>query len=786
MREAVARRRIQVRGTVQGVGFRPFVHRLAARHGLTGWVLNHAGGVEIEVEGPARTLDLFMAGLRGEAPPLARIEALGVEDRPPSGAGTFEIRLTRAEAGESQPVPPDTAVCADCLRELFDPADRRYRYPFINCTNCGPRFTVIEAMPYDRPRTTMRRFPLCGLCRREYENPSDRRFHAQPNACPACGPRLWFANRIGIEQPGEAIGLAAAALRDGAILAIKGLGGFQLCCDAGDEHVVRRLRERKHRPSKPFAIMLPDLSAVQALCRVSEHEAAILTGTARPVVLLRRRDPGAGAGVSPAVSPTVSPAVAPAVAPGLHELGVMLPYTPVHHLLLQAMDCPLVMTSGNLTEEPIARDNHEALHRLGPLADGFLFHDRDIAARYDDSVVRVMAGDERLVRRARGYCPAPMPIAGAYGDVLAFGGHLKNTFCILKDGRAYVGPHIGDLDEPLAFAHQQEALTTYLRLFESEPRLLACDSHPDYASTRLAETWGDGSPDLVRVQHHHAHIASVMAEHGLRGGLIGVAFDGTGYGTDGTVWGGEFLVSDERSFVRAGHLEPVRLPGGDRCAREGWRMACAYLLAAGLGSEQLPGWLQDGEGAPDEQRWRLVTRLAASPTAAPLTTSAGRLFDAVASLLGVGHCSTFEAEAAMRLEGVASAVDIGAVEPWPVAMAGTPLRLDTPGLVKHLVRERCAGRPVAELAAAFHASLALAIVEACERLRSVYGLGRVALSGGVFQNGRLLERAMRLLVERDFAVYVNRSVPANDGGISLGQALVAAARSARGGERYVR
>jgi hydrogenase maturation protein HypF len=455
----------------------------------------------------------------------------------------------------------------------------------------------------------------------------------------------------------------------------------------------------------------------------------------------------------------------------------MLPYTPLHHLLLREVGRPLVMTSGNVSEEPIARDNAEALERLGGIAGRFLLHDRDIAARYDDSVTRVVAGEERVVRRARGHCPLPAPLAGMDTEVVALGAHLKNTFCVLRGGDAFVGPHIGDLDHPLTLRHQDEALAACLRLFGARPEVVACDLHPDYASTAVAERLAAGLPagEPVRVQHHHAHVASVMAEHGLRGRLLGVAFDGVGHGADGGIWGGELLVCDEADFHRAGHLVPVRQPGGDLCAREGWRMAASYLCAAGLSGETPPPWL--GEDRPDERRWRLVVRVAASPTAAPLSTSAGRLFDAVASLLGVAHHSSFEAEAAMRLEALATGIDPAAAGAYPVGMEGDPLRVDTLGLIRALVADRVAGVPVALLAARFHESLARAVAGACRVLSRNTGLRRVALSGGVFQNVLLLERCISMLEDAGLEVYTNRIVPANDGGISLGQALVAAARS---------
>jgi hydrogenase maturation protein HypF len=764
---ARVRRRLRVRGVVQGVGFRPFVWELARAHELAGTVCNTSGAVLIEVEGDPAAVDAFAGDLRARPPRLARVVAVESAELEPRGEDGFRIVESVAVEGEYQPVSPDAATCPECLAEILDPAQRRHRYAFTNCTACGPRFTIIEGLPYDRARTTMRRFPMCAACRAEYDDPRDRRFHAQPVACPACGPRVWFAGAGGAEVEGDAITLAASALRAGAVIAVKGLGGFQLACDATDAAAVARLRERKRRPAKPFALMAVDLESAVRLCEVSDLEAAILEGSARPVLLLRRR---------PGPSP-----IAGGVAPGVAELGVMLPSTPLHHLLLREVGRPLVMTSGNVTEEPIAKDNDEALRRLAGIADHFLLHDRDIHARYDDSVTRVIAGEERVIRRARGHCPLPTPLEERDTEVLALGAHLKNTFCVLRGGDAFVGPHIGDLDQPLTLRHQEEALTTCLRLFGAHPAVVACDLHPDYASTMLAESraaeWGTGEP--VRVQHHHAHIASVMAEHGVRGRLIGVAFDGVGHGTDGGIWGGELLICDEADFHRAGHLLPVRQPGGDLCAREGWRMAAAYLSAAGLAGETPPPWLGDADGAPDARRWRLVVRVAASPTAAPLSTSAGRLFDAVASILGVAHRSSFEAEAAMRLEALASAVDRQGVEAYPVGMAGDPLRIDTLGLIRALVRDRLAGVPVELLAARFHESMAHAVTAACRRLSADTGLRRVALSGGVFQNALLLTRVDGLLREAGLEVYSNRSVPANDGGISLGQALVAAARSRR-------
>ncbi|HEY6470074.1 MAG TPA: carbamoyltransferase HypF [Candidatus Dormibacteraeota bacterium] len=756
------RRRFIVRGVVQGVGFRPFVWNLAQRLELSGWVQNTSGAVIVEAEGAPLALDSFALALLSGAPRLARVEGVEASDCAAAGDLGFQIVDSRAVAGEYQPIAPDAATCPECVADILNPSDRRYRYPFTNCTNCGPRFTIIEDVPYDRPMTTMRRFTMCAACRAEYEDPSDRRFHAQPIACPTCGPRQWFADADGTELAGDAIAHTAAAVARGAIVAVKGLGGFQLCCDARNDEAVRALRARKHRPVKPFAVMYADLSGVRRIAALSDTEAALLEGSTRPIVLLHRRPGGEGD-------------IAASVAPFLDELGVMLPYTPLHHLLLAAAGGPLVMTSGNVSDEPIAKDNDEAVQRLGRVCDAFLLHNRDIYARYDDSVVRVVAGSVRTVRRARGLCPVPVRVRTGQTQVLALGAHLKNTFTVLKDENAFTGPHIGDLDHPVTLAHHEEALGTYLRLFRSNPDIVAADLHPDYASTRLAETWWVRGAHEVRVQHHHAHIASVLAEHDLRGAVIGVAFDGVGLGSDQTIWGGEFLLADERSFRRIGHITQVRQPGGDACAREGWRMAIAYLAAADRLGELPPASITASPDCPTDRQWRLVSRIArAESAAAPRSTSAGRLFDAVASLLGVAQVSTFEGEAAMRLESLAAAAgEVAEADVVPVAAGGNPLVLDTVQLVAGLVRQRERGRPCAELAAIFHESLARAISAACVRLGCSLGVDRVALSGGVFQNALLLARVETLLAGRDLTVYANHEVPANDGGISLGQALVA-------------
>ncbi|HEY7201328.1 MAG TPA: carbamoyltransferase HypF [Candidatus Dormibacteraeota bacterium] len=701
---------VTVRGTVQGVGFRPFVFRLASRHALSGWVRNATGPVEIEVEGDPAGLQQFLDQLAAEAPPLASIEELRVATVPARGERGFRIELSRAAAGDFQAIAPDAATCDDCLRELFDPADRRHRYPFINCTNCGPRFTIIEALPYDRQSTTMRHFRMCGECQREYDDPRDRRFHAQPNACQDCGPRL--------SMPIEA---AVAALRAGLVVAVKGLGGYQLACDARSDDAVARLRLRKRRPAKPFAVMVADIAGIG---EATDEEVDLLLSPARPIVLL----PSLGG-------------LAPSVAPGLLEVGAMLPATPLHHLLLHDFGGPLVMTSGNRSDEPICQDDEEAVRRLAGIADVFLAHDRSIAARYDDSVLRWAAGAVRVVRRARGLAPAPLPLPEG-PRVIATGGHLKAAFTVARDGRAFVSQHIGDLDDVLTRRSFDDGLVAYRRLFGVATARVVCDLHPDYASTRVAEVLGEP----LRVQHHYAHVASVMAEHRLEGPVCGVALDGVGLGPDGTVWGGEVLVCDGRGYERVAHLAPVALPGGDRCAREGWRMAAAY------GHAPAPAGVDPG-------RYDLVRQLAESGKS-PVTTSAGRLFDAVASMLGVCQESTYEGEAAARLEAVAT----------PAPVEEIPVELEeSRRLFSELAARRLAGEPVDVLAAVFHASLAGAVVRACGRV----GLRQVALSGGCFQNRRLLEACFDGLRAAGMEPYANERVPANDGGLSLGQAWVA-------------
>jgi hydrogenase maturation protein HypF len=753
----VVRKRIEVRGTVQGVGFRPFVHRLAARHRLAGWVLNRSGDVVIEVEGPADAIEAFLAALRAEAPPLAHVEAVGITDTRPTGGAGFEIRTSHSAPGEAQPIPPDTAPCEDCLHELSDPRDRRFRYPFINCTSCGPRFTIIEGLPYDRPNTTMRRFPLCSSCTREYHDPADRRYHAQPIACPACGPRLWL-EREGRSVAGDPLAETVAALRAGQIVALKGLGGFHLACDARNEAAVARLRARKRRGAKPFAVMCSDLEAIRAIGNVNAAEAALLASPRCPIVLLR----------IPLHPAPDSPSLAPSVAPGLAEVGVMLPSTPLHQLLLHDFDGPLVMTSGNLAEEPIAAENDEARARLAPLADAFLLHNRPIASRYDDSVARVFDGTPLLVRRARGYAPEPLALSfTARRPVLACGAHLKNTFCLLTDRHAFMSQHVGDLESVETLSHYRATLALYQRLFAVRPRIVAHDLHPEYLSTRFALALE--GVERVAVQHHHAHVVSCLVEHGQAGPAIGVAYDGLGYGTDGHLWGGEVLVADWQGFERRAHLREAPMPGGEAAIRKPYRMALGYLAA------WFPGDLDRFEPFLDRLDTRevgVVLKQVERGLNTPITSSCGRLFDAVAALLDVCQVAQYEGQAAIELQALADQTAAGTY-PWDLADQGDRCIVDPAPLLWAVYADHQAGVPLPTIAMRFHRAVAEFTAALCQRLVAATGLRRVALSGGVFQNTLLLGEVLTRLCAADLEVYFHRRVPTNDGGLSLGQAVIA-------------
>jgi hydrogenase maturation protein HypF len=760
---SLIRRRIHVRGVVQGVGFRPFVYHLAQRHGLYGWVCNTSSGVDIEAEGAPQALDAFLRALVLEAPPLARIDAVDVRELPPNGDATFEIRHSQAQPGQFQPISPDVATCEACLAEVLNPANRRYRYPFTNCTHCGPRFTIIRDIPYDRPQTTMAVFAMCPECQAEYDDPANRRFHAQPNACPACGPHLALIPTSGkslpSDLPDEPIEATRILLARGWIVAIKGLGGFHLACDARNEEAVQQLRTRKGRVGKPFALMARDLETVRCLCEVNDDEAKLLCGRERPIVLLRAR-PGNG--------------IAPSVAPRQRNLGIMLPYTPLHHLLLQpAPGIPdvLVMTSGNRSEEPIAINNEEALTRLRNLADAFLLHNREIYIRCDDSVVRVFRGAELPIRRSRGYAPYPVHLGIDTTPLLACGAELKNTFCLTRGPYAFLSQHIGDLENVETLEAYQMAIAHFERLFRVRPQALAYDLHPDYLATRYALQRAEREElPGIGVQHHHAHIAACLAEHRRSGPVIGVAFDGTGYGEDGAIWGGEFLVADFSGYQRMAHLAYVPLPGGDAAVRRTYRMAWSHLYHAfGATWPEIPSLCQVN---PVEQR--AVERQITTGLNAPPTSSMGRLFDAISALCGVCLKATYEGQAAIELEMLADPTEEDIYEwPLPDITDETPWMVDPAPVIQAVVSDVQKGVRVATIAARFHNTVAAMVAEVCQRLRAVTGLNEVALSGGVWQNVMLLERTLTQLEAAGFRVYTHRLVPPNDGGLALGQAVVA-------------
>ncbi|OGO10024.1 MAG: carbamoyltransferase HypF [Chloroflexi bacterium RBG_13_68_17] len=758
--------RVSVRGVVQGVGFRPFIYGLARRLDLTGWVRNTSAGVEIAVDGPPERLETFVQAIRTQAPPLARVDDVHVDPCAPDGFDAFEIQASRPVADAFQPISPDIGLCPDCLREMLDPADRRFRYPFINCTHCGPRFTIIRDIPYDRAQTTMAAFPMCPACRKEYEDPLDRRFHAQPVACPDCGPHIWL--EVSGERPAArqaALSEARRRLQSGQILAVKGLGGFHLACNALDAAAVQELRRRKLRVDKPFALMLADLDAVETHCRADEAARQLLQSPGRPVVILPRR-PGS--------------TVAQAIAPGQDTLAVMLPYTPLHHLLLEREEGfpeALVMTSGNLSEEPIATDNDEARRRLTSLSDALLMHDRDIHVRCDDSVVRQFEGRVYPIRRSRGYAPFPVRLPWEAPPLLACGAELKNTFCLTRDRYAFLSHHIGDLENYETLRSFEDGIAHLERLFRIRPQAVAYDLHPDYLATRyaLARAEREGL-DAMGVQHHHAHIAAGMAEHGLPGDepVIGVAFDGTGYGDDGAVWGGEILLADYVGYRRACHLAYVPLPGGDLAVRQPWRMALTWLRHAGLPWSDGLATLQAVPPAQVRLLGSLLEAAADDPTPSvrlAKTSSVGRLFDAVAALVGLRQEVNYEAQAAMELEAL---VDPHEVSAYPFDLGRE--QIDPTPALRAIVADLRAGLPPACIAARFHNGLAAAVNDLCARLRSEGGPAAVVLSGGVWQNMTLLRKTVDLLRASGFRVLVHHQVPANDGGIPLGQAAVAAAR----------
>ena len=763
---AALRRRFHIRGTVQGVGFRPFVHFLATRMGLAGFVRNQSGLVEVEVEGPSELLDEFALRLTTDAPPLARIQSMDVYTIPAGHSAGFEIRPSGNTDAADVVISADVATCPDCLHELFDPRDRRYRYPFLNCTNCGPRLTIVLKAPYDRENTTMAAFRMCPSCQREYDDPSNRRFHAQPIACPECGPRLQVLDRDGREIRGvDPLNFTAEAIRTGQIVAIKGLGGFHLACDARNESAVASLRQRKQRDQKPFAVMMANVDQVKRTCEVTIAESHLLSSPQSPIVLLPRR------------SDNARREIADSVAPGNPDLGVMLPYTPLHHLLFEALDgCPLVMTSGNRSDEPIAYEDDDAIRRLNSIADLFLTHNRPIRVGCDDSVVRFESGRVAFVRRSRGDAPLPLSLSSSLRvPTLAVGGQLKSTFALGRGSTVILSQHLGDLYDFSAFQAFERDVALFEDLFRISPQLIVHDLHPDYASTRYAEQRAgrNGTPRLA-VQHHHAHIAGCMAEHRLSGPVIGIAFDGTGYGTDGTVWGGEVLVATLAGFRRVAHLRRVPLPGGDAAIREPWRMAMAHLMDAGCDPNLF-------EGQVKADALKIVQQMISRRLNSPETSSMGRLFDAVSALARIRLEVNYEGQAAQELEWLAA--QCSSVQmPYEFKCArgreeGTGvIEIDTRPIIRAIVDDVLSNVAKPIITRRFHNTIAVIVQCLCRELRSSLGLNEVVLSGGVFMNRVLSHEIVNQLKADRFAVFQHQSIPCNDGGLSFGQLAVAAAQ----------
>ncbi len=770
---ASRREELQVRGVVQGVGFRPFVYRLALQEGLSGFIGNDTDGVIIEVEGPSERIAAFRARLTAEAPPLSRIDSIIAHGLSPKQEKEFRIVASAVHGQVSTGIPADAATCADCLRELFDPTDRRYRYPFLNCTNCGPRFTITRRIPYDRSQTSMARFTMCAACQAEYDDPTNRRFHAQPNACPVCGPRVWMENLDGNEiscaDPITASidRLIGGEILAGEILAIKGIGGFHLSVDATNEAAVMRLRQRKHRYGKPLAVMVRDLHMARALCELSPEEESLLTTPARPILLARRR-PDA----------RVDANIAPSVAPGIPWLGIFLPYAPLQHLLLADPRVhALVMTSANLSEEPIAIDNDEARARLGQIADAFLMHDREILQRCDDSVIAVVDGVPQFVRRARGFVPLGIPLPLGSPEIespplLAVGGHLKNVFTLARGRFAYQSQHLGDLENVTGFDFFRESLAHLMQTFEIEPQFVVHDLHPGYLSTQWAKEWAAerGLP-LIGVQHHHAHIAACMAEHELVGPVIGLALDGTGYGTDERIWGGEVLVARLDGFDRFAHLDYAPMPGSEKAIREPWRMALGALTAAGIDSE-----LAAKLTGTTPQQARVIEQMVARNINTPLTSSLGRLFDVAAVLVLGRRLVDYEAQAAIELEGLCALepAHLDRMDYIPELIEGRSAVLRTARLWLALVDDLLRGVSRERIASYFHSGIAEGFVAAAMRVRDETGIGQVAMSGGCLHNRRMASLLRLRLREEGFQVYQHRKVSPGDGGLSYGQAVVAA------------
>lgn len=852
----ILRYRINVKGVVQGVGFRPFIYRLAKENRLYGWVLNSSEGVIIEVEGESKNLNLFIKNIKKKAPPMAKIDEISLEEQELIYYKKFEIKKSVRKKGKYQLVSPDVAICEDCLSELFDKNDRRYLYPFINCTNCGPRFTIIKDMPYDRTNTTMNEFIMCENCQKEYDDPLSRRFHAQPNACPICGPHLWLADSKGrLVNDINPVDEASNLLKNKIIIGVKGLGGFQLACDATSNDAVKKLRMKKHRPVKPFAVMVRNIDQVKEICFVNEDEEKLLTGSQKPIVLLRKKkesildyknkndnenvveNKNENTNVKRNKNTNKNAiTICEQVAPNNNYLGVMIPYTPLHYTLLRSFNKPLVMTSGNISEEPIAIENEEAIKRLGHIADFFLFHNRDIYARYDDSVTKIFNSKVQMVRRARGFCPYPIKLDYNSKKILTVGPHLKNTFCLTEGKNAFVSQHIGDLENLETMNHFTSSLSTYRNLFKIEPEIVAYDMHPRYLSTQFAQRID--KKVKIAVQHHHAHIASVMAENYLRGKVIGVSFDGTGFGTDGTMWGGEFLIADEYGFERVAHFHQVLMPGSEKAIERPYRMAISYLyevyknkifkckdketdnIIKKSGKNKLNNkitkdnlnnsekdklenkklYKEDIKNKKseiynlfknDSNKFFKGIRKACSDTElkviinqlitgfnSPLTSSCGRLFDAVSSLLSISQHNYYEGQAAIELEMVS---DESVLENYPFVLRRESnnrfiseiIVIDTLPIIEGIITDKQKGYNPSYISAKFHNTIIDIITKTCEMMHKKFNIKKVALSGGVFQNNIILNRTFKMLKEKGFAVFTNFQVPVNDGGISLGQAFIA-------------
>jgi hydrogenase maturation protein HypF len=891
----ILRYRINVKGVVQGVGFRPFIYRLTKENRLNGWVLNSSEGVIIEVEGDSKNLNLFIKNIEEKAPPMAKIDELSLEELEPVYYKKFEIKRSIKRKGKYQLVSPDVATCEDCLNELFDKNDRRYLYPFINCTNCGPRFTIIKDMPYDRPNTTMNKFIMCENCQKEYDNPLSRRFHAQPNACPVCGPHIWLVDNKGrLVNNENPIEEASNLLKNKMIIGVKGLGGFQLACDATSNDVVKRMRMRKSRPAKPFAIMVKDVDQVKEICYLNEEEEKLLTGSQKPIVLLKRRKEFTRNSKNknvllkkknePFIDNKNRLIVCEEVAPNNNYLGVMIPYTPLHYLLLRSFNKPLVMTSGNISEEPIAIENEEAIKRLGHIVDYFLFHNRDICGRYDDSVAKIFDDKVQMVRRARGYCPYPVKLNYHSKKILAVGPHLKNTYCLADGENAFVSQHIGDLENLETMNHFTSSLSTYKNLFKIEPEIVAYDMHPGYLSTQFANELN--KEVKIAVQHHYAHIASVMAENHLRGKVIGVAFDGTGYGTDETIWGGEFLIADEFGFERVAHFRKILMPGSEKAIERPYRMAISYLYEIykdkilkqkkkrnenifkgptkdkfkdkkietnykksvenrlrdkkdinnlkkstqnklsskesykyiktqkkelyNLLKKDLQKYFKGIRKVCNDVELKVIINQLISGFNSPLTSSCGRLFDAVSSLLSISQHNYYEGQAAVELEMVNNE---STLESYPfilrkenynksvnnlnkysmkkdfkeniisesriskneksIVSTNRIMIIDTLPIMEGIIADIKKGYKSSYISAKFHNTITAIISKICEIIHKKFNIKKVALSGGVFQNNIILNRSFRILREKGFDVFTNFQVPVNDGGISLGQAFVA-------------